>query len=161
MTTEQSPVTGPDRTEAAVGRPDVATERPVESGRGWGWVRFGGVLMAVIGGFAVIEGLYALFSPLYFVTAGGTVLTLSVGAWGWLHLILGVLVLVTGLSLLGDQAPTWARGTAVVLVAINMIVQLWWLPAYPIWSIILLVLDVLVLHALIVTWNDRRAPVDA
>jgi hypothetical protein len=123
---------------------------------GTGWVRFAGVVMAVIGGFAVIEGLVALLSPVYFVAAGGAVLALSVVGWGWVHLILGVLVLATGLSLLGE-APPWARVTGICLVALNMIVQLVWLPAYPIWSIILLVLDVLVLHALIVTWEERGA----
>ena len=160
MTTEQPPLTGSDRTEGASPRASGRTEPAVEEARGWGWVRFGGVMMAVIGGFAVIEGLIALLSPTYFVTAGGAVLALTVGGWGWVHLILGALVLLTGLSLLSEDVPAWARGTAVVLVALNMIVQLVWLPAYPIWSIIVLVLDVLVLHALIVTWHDRRAPGD-
>jgi hypothetical protein len=159
MTTEQPPRTGDAHAEEAVPRtPAPAPADAVgEDGRGSGWVRFGGVVMAVIGAFAIIEGLIALFSPLYLVAVGGTVLALSVGGWGWLHLILGILVLVTGLGLLRDDAPAWTRGTAVVLVALNMIVQLAWLPAYPIWSIVLLVLDVLVLRALIVTWPGRPA----
>ena len=63
-------------------------------------------------------------------------------------------MLATGLALLGP-APAWARGVGIGLVAINMIVQLAWLPAYPIWSIILLALDVLVLYALVATWGAR------
>jgi hypothetical protein len=157
MTTEQPPRTGDAHAEGAVPRTPSTADAVAEDRRGSGWVRFGGVLMTVIGAFAVIEGLIAIFSPLYLVAVGGTVLALSVGGWGWLHLILGVLVLATGLSLLRDDAPAWARGTAVVLIALNMIVQLAWLPAYPIWSIVLLVLDVLVLHALIVTWPGRAA----
>ena len=154
MTTEQPP-TMPGRADDSVPRgagPDAVVDRAP----GTGWVRFGGVVMAVVGGFAVIEGLVALLTPVYFVATGGAVLALTVGGWGWVHLILGVLVLAVGLSLLGDAPPGWARNTAVVLVAINMLVQLVWLPAYPIWSIILLALDVFVLHALIVTWHDRR-----
>lgn len=128
---------------------------PVEGpGAGMGWVRFGGVMMAVLGGFGVIEGLVALLTPTYFVTVNGAVLAFTVTGWAWLHLILGALVLVTGLALLGN-APGWARGVGIGLVAVNMIVQLAWLPAYPIWSIILLVIDVVVLYALIATWGAR------
>lgn len=124
------------------------------SGAGMDWVRFGGVMMAVLGGFGVIEGLAALFSPTYFVTVGGAVLALDLTAWGFLHIIIGALVLATGLSLLVN-APGWARAVGVGLVAINMIVQLAWLPAFPIWSILLLVIDVLIIYALIATWNAQ------
>lgn len=66
-----------------------------------------------------------------FVTVNGGVLALSLTGWGWPHIILGALVVATGLALLGD-APGWARGVGIGLVAVNMIVQLAWLPAYPI-----------------------------
>ena len=125
---------------------------------GMGWVRFAGVLMAVIGGFGVIEGLVALFTPTYFVTSNGAVLTINLTGWAWVHLILGVLALVTGLALIGN-APNWARGVGIGLVAINMLVQLAWLPAYPIWSIMAIVLDMVVIGALAITWEGRAASV--
>ncbi|MEJ2889179.1 DUF7144 family membrane protein [Actinomycetospora aeridis] len=118
-----------------------------------GWVRFGGVMMTIIGGFAVIEGLFALFSPTYVTLTGAGVLAFDLTAWGWVHLLLGVLVLATGLSLVGS-APSWARGTAIVLLALNTVVQLAFMPAYPFWSIIMIVLDVIVIYALMVTWGD-------
>jgi hypothetical protein len=121
-----------------------------------GWIRFGGIVMAVIGAFAVIEGILALALPTTFISADGTVLALDFTGWGWIHIILGVLVLATGISLLGREVPNWARGVGVALVALNMLVQLAWMPAYPIWSIILLALDVFVLYALIVTWGDTQ-----
>ncbi|MDD7938086.1 hypothetical protein PHK61_06605 [Actinomycetospora lutea] len=117
-------------------------------------MRFAGVIMVVIGGFGVIEGFVALFAPTYFVTVGGAVLTIDLAAWGWAHIILGALVLATGLALLGN-APGWARVVGIGLVTINMLVQLAWLPAYPIWSIIALVLDVLVIYALVTTWGQQ------
>jgi hypothetical protein len=119
-----------------------------------GWVGFGGVLMAIVGGFAVIEGLIALLAPDFFVTGGGRVLALNLTGWGWLHLLLGLLVLVTGLSLLGGAA--WARGVGAALIAINMFVQLVWLPAFPLWSIIIIAFDLLVLYAIATTWRDWR-----
>lgn len=121
-----------------------------------GWVVFGGVLMAVIGGFGVIEGLAALFAPTYFIAFDGAVLTIDLTAWGWVHLILGALALITGLALLGN-APSWARGVGIGLIAVNMLVQLAWLPAYPVWSIVAIALDVIVIFALVATWPAKSA----
>ena len=156
MTEQQVPLeeqTAGSRQRNGTGRvPPVAAPA-----RGAGWLRFGGVVMTIVGGFAVIEGFVALFSPTYFVAVNGTVLAVDFTGWGWIHLLLGVLVLATGLSLLGS-APPWARGVGIVLVAINAIIQMAFLSAYPIWSIVLIALDVLVLYALVVTGDaDAQA----
>jgi hypothetical protein len=84
------------------------------------------------------------------------VLTVGLPVWGWLHLVLGVLVLATGAGLLRREIPGWARAAGTGLVAINMVVQLAWLPASPIWSIIVITLDVFVLYALFVAWDGVR-----
>ncbi|WP_433782604.1 DUF7144 family membrane protein [Actinomycetospora sp. CA-101289] len=148
MTEQQVPL----REGAAVPHQRTNDGRPrtASSSGGTGWLRFGGVVMTVIGAFAVLEGFVALFSPTYFVAVNQTVLAVDFTGWGWIHLLLGVLVLATGLSLLGS-APPWARGVGIGLVAINMVVQMAFLSAYPIWSIIVIALDVLVLYALVVT----------
>ncbi|MCD2191822.1 hypothetical protein LQ327_00250 [Actinomycetospora endophytica] len=112
--------------------------------------------MAVVGGFGVIEGVLALFLPTTYVQGNGVVVALTFIGWGWLHIVLGALVLIVGLSLLRGDVPGWARGTAIVLVALNAIVQLAWLPAYPVWSILMIVLDVLIIGALLAT-GDRAA----
>lgn len=121
-----------------------------------GWVRFGGVLMTVVGAFGLIEGLLALYLPTTYLAANGAVVTLTFTGWGWLHIILGAFVLIVGVGLLRDTVPGWARGTAIVLVALNTLVQLAWLPAYPIWSIVMIVLDVMIIWALVVS-GDRAA----
>lgn len=153
MTEQQTPpVSGPP---VAPPRANGATA-PRASGAWTGWVRFGGVVMTIIGGFAIIEGFFALFSPTYVTLTGETILAFDLTAWGWLHLLLGVLVLATGLALVGS-APSWARGTAIVLLALNTIVQLAYMPAYPIWSLVLIVLDIIVIFALMVTWDEASA----
>lgn len=133
---------------------DTSPQGPPPSSTGW--VRFGAVLMIVIGVFGLIEGLLALFLPTTYVASDEVVLTLTFTGWGWLHVILGALVLIVGASLLREDVPGWARGTAIVLVALNAIVQLSWLPASPIWSIVMIVLDVMIIGALVAI-GDRAA----
>jgi hypothetical protein len=118
-----------------------------------GWVRFGAVVMVIVGVFGVIEGLVAVLTPSYFVTVGGAVFVLSLAGWGWVHLALGALVAIVGASLLGE-APSWARGTAVGLVALSAILHLTFVAAAPVWSILVIALDVIVLYALITTWDE-------
>jgi hypothetical protein len=119
-----------------------------------GWVRFGGVMMTVIGAFGVVEGLVALLTPNTYFSVNGTVLSIDLAAWGWVHLILGALLLVTGVSLL-REAPPWARGLGTALVGVSILVQLAWMPAYPFWSVIMITLGVIVIYALVATWEDR------
>ncbi|GAA4783159.1 membrane protein [Actinomycetospora chlora] len=133
----------------------VASEAP--SGAWSGWVRFGAVVMVVVGVFGVIEGLAAVLSPTYFVAANGQVFVLSWGTWGWVHLVLGALVAIVGASLLGGGAPSWARGAAIALVALSAIVHLVLIPVAPVWSIVVIALDVVVLYALVTTWGEPLA----
>ena len=118
-----------------------------------GWVRFGAVVMMIVGVFGVIEGLVAVLTPSYFVSVGGAVFVLSLAGWGWVHLALGALVAIVGASLLGE-APSWARVAAIALVAISAILHLTFVAAAPVWSILVIALDVVVLYALITTWEE-------
>ncbi|GAA4924362.1 hypothetical protein EV188_105277 [Actinomycetospora succinea] len=153
MTEQQipSPVSGSPITPSRAN----GTSAPPRSGAWMGWVRFGGVVMTIIGGFAVVEGFFALFSPTYVTLTGEAVLLFDLTAWGWIHILLGVLVLATGLGLLSGAGASWARGVGIVLLALNTIVQLAFLPAYPLWSIILIILDIVVIYALMVTWGEE------
>jgi hypothetical protein len=150
MTEQQTPQTTGTHRQSHEARPPM-DRTPSTDGPGlMGWVRFGGVMMTVIGAFGVIQGLVALLTPTTYLSIDGTVLAIDLGAWGWVHRLLGVLLVVTGVSLL-REAPAWARGTGVILAALSTVVQLAWLPAYPLWSIIAIVLDVVVIYALVAT----------
>ena len=119
-----------------------------------GWVRFAAVVMVIVGVFGVIEGLAAVLTPAYYVTtAGGAVFLVSLATWGWVHLIVGVLVALLGGSLM-REAPSWVRGCAVALVALSAILHLTFIAAAPLWSIVVIVLEIFVLYALIVTWDS-------
>jgi hypothetical protein len=115
-----------------------------------GWVVFAGVMLLIAGAFDVIYGLVAIVGPnsAYFVSTSGELLFWDVAAWGWWHFISGITLILVGLFVM--QGAGWARVTAIVLVALNALLQLSLLPVQPWWSLILLAVDLIVVYALIV-----------
>ncbi|MGZ6807808.1 MAG: DUF7144 family membrane protein, partial [Mycobacteriaceae bacterium] len=77
----------------------------------------------------------------------------NVTAWGWIHIVLGILVALTGFALMIGAA--WARVIAIFIAAVSIIANFLWLPHYPLWSIAIIVLDVVVIWA-VSTWNTDR-----
>jgi hypothetical protein len=118
-------------------------------------VLFGGIMMLMMGGFQLIEGLVALFRDNYYlVTRDGLVINVDYTAWGWTHLLIGVVAVATGLGVLAGQ--TWARVAGIVIALISALVNVAFLAAYPIWSTIIIAVDVLVIYALAVHGRDVR-----
>src|SRR5262245_15424762 len=116
---------------------------------GWvGWIAFAGVMMVMIGAFNIIDGLAAILKDEIYVNGGKGTLVFDITAWGWIHLLFGVFLVLVGFALF--NGALWARVTAVILVSFNAIAQLTFLSAYPIWASLIIALDVLVLWALIV-----------
>ena len=127
----------------------MSTSRQVRSKPGsWGgWLAFAGTLMLLAGVFNGVTGLASVMSDQIFARGRRSALVLDVQAWGWVHLVLGILVAVVGLFLL--QGAVWARPAAVALVVANMLTQMLFLPAYPAWSLVIVFIDALVLRALL------------
>ncbi|MBO9552987.1 hypothetical protein [Cellulomonas sp.] len=117
---------------------------------GWvGWVWFAAFGLLTVGLFNLVAGLVAAFSSQKVIGwTGEGVAVVDVSTWGWVHLFLGLLLVVAGFALFGGSA--WARYTAVVLVVLNMVAQFVSLPATPWWSLVVIVLDVVILWALVV-----------
>lgn len=115
---------------------------------GWaiGGITFAGVIMMITGSFQAIAGLVAIFNDDFFVAARNYTFDLDVTAWGWIHLILGIIVAAAGLSLLAQRA--WAAVLAVVLAALSAIENFFFIPYYPFWSILVIALDVWIIWAL-------------
>ncbi|HVW43374.1 MAG TPA: hypothetical protein VHC18_18700 [Amycolatopsis sp.] len=133
-------------------RPTSAMPR-ARSGALWvGWIWFAGAMMILLGVFNVIEGLVALFNDKYYVLGPEGLLVFDITGWGWVHLIIGALAVVAGFALF--TGALWARITAVVLAAVNAIAQLTFLSAYPVWAIIVIALDVVVIWAIIVHGDE-------
>jgi hypothetical protein len=132
--------------------PRGAMTRP--SGAWAGWVAFAGIMLALIGFFDILQGITALTDDSYFVVAEGKLLAFDFTTWGWILLIWGVLLIVGGFGLLYGEG--WARWFAIVLVFVNTIAQIGFLSAYPIWSTIVIALDVFVIYALTARWDEAR-----
>jgi hypothetical protein len=124
---------------------------------GWtGWVVFGGMMMMILGTFHAFQGLVALFKDEYYlVTSKGLTVNVDYTAWGWTHLLLGIVVALAGMALLAGQ--TWARVVAVILAFVSAVVNVGFLAAYPIWSSLMIGLDVLVIWAVIVHGDELKA----
>jgi hypothetical protein len=139
-------------------RPGVDTSG-VAYGReptGWtGWVVFASFMMLLLGTFQAIEGLVAIFDDGYYrVTAHGLVVSLDYTAWGWTHLILGVLIVISGIGVLAGNLA--ARTVAVILAGLSAIANLLFIEAYPLWSVIVITVDILVIYALTVHGRELK-----
>ena len=131
-------------------------EAPDRVQTGWvGWVVFGGTMMVLLGAFHAIEGLVALFKDEYFLVGrSGLVLSVDFTTWGWTHLIAGLIVAGAGIGLMAGQM--WARVVGVVLAVLSAVVNLAFLAAFPIWSALMILLDVLVIWAITVHGSEIK-----
>jgi hypothetical protein len=115
---------------------------------GWaiGGVAFAGAAMLTIGAFQAIAGLAAILDDSFFVVTRNYEFDLDVTAWGWIHLIIGVVVFAAGIALFARRP--WAAMTAIVLAVISAIANFFFIPYYPFWAIVIIALDMWVIWAL-------------
>jgi len=136
------------------GMPDeIADEHPdrvddmVERVTGSGWLSFAGILILLIGVFKFVDGIWALANKHYRSDLSGATYVFNLTGWGWIHLLLGAVLIATGIGVLGGQE--WARGVGIGLAGVTAILQLLYLPFFT-GSLINILLCVLVIYALIV-----------
>jgi len=116
-----------------------------------GWAAFAGVVLFIAGWLNFFYGLAAVLNDQVVTVQGRGVAIWNFTAWGWIHLILGVVMVLAAGGLFTGQ--TWARGAAVVFATLNAIGQIGLITAFPLFSILLIVLDVLVIYNLTVAWE--------
>ena len=128
-------------------------ERARESS-GWavGWTVFAAWMMIMIGAWHVIAGFVALINDEFYVVGREYVFQFDASRWGWIHLILGLVVLFAGFGLF--SGAVWARTVGVIMALITSIVAFAWLPWYPIWAICLLTAATTVIWALTAHGRD-------
>jgi len=125
--------------------PTIGEARSHERGRGYGMVLFASILLLVIGCFNLIYGIAAVAQSHVFVANAHFVFG-DLRSWGWITLIFGCLQLLAAAGVLaGSQAARWF---AVAVIALNAIDQMFFIPAYPFWSILIIAMDVIALYGL-------------
>jgi hypothetical protein len=121
-------------------------ERPAVSGWVVGGIYFAASLMLLVGIFQAIAGLTAILDDAFYVVTENYVFDLDVTAWGWIHLILGVLVAFAGWALFARRV--WAGVTAIVLAMFSAIANFFFIPYYPVWSVLMIALAIWVIWAI-------------
>ena len=134
-----------------------ASPPPTQPSQAWaGWVVFAGTMLLLLGSLHAMQGLVALFDEGYLLArTSDDLLLIDVDAWGVVMICWGALLVAGGFGLL--RAAGWARWFAVAVVFVDVLLQIGFLSAYPIWSAILILLDVVVIFALTARWSEARA----
>lgn len=126
------------------------------SGWAFGWMIWAAVWMWMLGFFHALAGFAALVEDEILLATPNYIYALDLTTWGWLHLALGVLVLIAGFSIFNGSV--WARTVGVILAVISTVANFAWLPYYPIWSLVMITANVFVIWALTVHGRDAVAP---
>jgi hypothetical protein len=128
--------------EVGVNESRPPSERPV-SGWAVGGLTFAAVMLTLIGTFQLVAGLAAVIDDEFYVVTRNYAFDLDTSTWGWIHLLLGVLLLITGLGLFGRRA--WAGVNAIFLAMLSALANFFFIPYYPLWSLLLIALNVWVI----------------
>jgi hypothetical protein len=115
---------------------------------GPGFVAFAGTVMILVGIFQAFEGLTAVINGSFFFVVPNYVYHIDVRTWGWIHLIVGIVVAIAGFSVFSGRL--WARVIGIILAMLSALVNFFYIPYYPFWSILIIALDIGVIWALAV-----------
>ena len=137
----------------------MASQDTASQDTAWsGWIVFAAFVLLIVGGMDILQGFVAIIKDEYVVATAKGVAILDVTAWGWATLIWGGLLIITGLGLLG--AAGWARWLAIIGVSVNAIAQIAFMAnypqAYPLWNLLIVALNILVLYALTARWEGFK-----
>jgi len=127
---------------------------PTEEGIG-GWATFAAIVLFLSGTFTGLYGLAAVLNDKAVTVGGRGVIVWDFTTWGWIHMGLAVVMIGTSLALYAGR--NWARWTAVWLCILNAILQLTIITAFPIWSLVVIALDMTVMYQLTENWTRKES----
>jgi hypothetical protein len=126
---------------------------------GWavGLIMFAAIMMIMVGVFQALQGLIAIFENEFYVATRNYLFQFDATTWGWIHLLIGLVVAFAGYGLLSGR--TWARAAAIALAVLSAIANFLFIPYYPFWSLLIITLDIFVIWAIAAHGGDLREPV--
>ncbi len=132
---------------------EPAPTAPTRSG--WtGWITFAAVMMIISGTLNALYGLIALVNDEWVVWTNRGSLYLDISEWGWVHMIAGLVMVLAGFGLFSGSVL--ARTVAVIVAALSLIANFFFIPAYPLWAIAVVTIDILVIWALTAHGGEMR-----
>ena len=124
---------------------------------GWtGWISFAGVMMIIAGSLNALYGLVAVVNDEWVVWGNRANLYLDISQWGWIHLFLGLVLVLSGFGVFSGNVL--ARTVGVLAAAVSLIANFAFIPAYPVWSLVVVTIDVLIIWALTAHGGEMREP---
>jgi hypothetical protein len=124
------------------------------SGMAVGFILFAAIMMIMAGVFQALQGLVAIFENEFYVATREYLFQFDATSWGWIHLLLGLLVAFAGYGLLSGK--TWARILGITLAALSATANFLFIPYYPFWSLLLVTLNILVIWAITAHGGELR-----
>ena len=123
---------------------------------GWavGFIMFAAIMMIMVGIFQALQGLIAIFENEFYVATRNYLFQFDATTWGWIHLLVGLVVAFAGWGLLSGR--TWARVVGITLAVLSAIANFLFLPYYPFWALTVITLDVFVIWALTAHGRDLQ-----
>ena len=150
MTTQPAQAPGSTTSSGA----HAAPEPPVRQSVAIGTSIAAACLLLVAGIISLLQGISAAANDDVFVAGPEYIYNFDLTAWGWVHIVVGALLILTGLALM--TGALWARIIAIGLASLSIVANFLWIPYYPLWSILIIAIDVVVIWA-IATWDTRTA----
>src|SRR4029453_16540356 len=151
------------RSGLARGPPEVFRHRrdaQMADGRGTsGWagglILFAGLMMIMVGIWQALQGLIAIFENEFYVATRNYLFQFDATTWGWIHLLVGLLVAFAGWGLLSGQ--TWARVVAITLAVLSAIANFLFIPYYPFWAMLIIAVNIFVIWAVVAHGREVAA----
>lgn len=123
---------------------------------GWmGWIGFAAIMLALVGIFHMITGFVALFQQDVYTVTANNVWVFDYSQWGWIHIIGGLLAFVAAGSL--AQGHMYGRIVAVLVAMASVVANMAFIPVYPIWSLLMVFIGVMVIWAVVVHGKELKA----
>jgi hypothetical protein len=124
---------------------------------GWavGFILFAGIMMVMSGAFQAFSGLVALFNDTFYVATRNYLFQFDATTWGWIHLLVGLLVVLAGFAVMAGR--TWGRVVGITLAVLSALANFAFIPYYPFWALTVIALDIFVIWALAAHGRDVAA----
>ncbi len=120
-----------------------------------GWVVFASIMLIMAGVFGIIDGLVALIHDEVYLVTKDQVVAFDFTTWGWIHLIVGIIVTTAGFAVMSGQL--WARMVGVLAATASAIAQIAFITAFPFWSVLIIGIDILIIYGLLVHGEEVEA----